>query len=130
MNGNAEGSLGQPVPGLACITAGSRSKGPVELFESPRCAEFLDTASKAYDMVVLDTGPLLLIADTLELLPQVDAVLLCVRSSQTTRDQARSAVAAIEHYPPRPVGMVVTGLTRRDEAESGYDAYAYAATHS
>jgi capsular exopolysaccharide synthesis family protein len=103
--------------GLVCIPAGSPTRRPAELLGGSRMRELLREAASSYDLVVLDTSPLLPVADTLELLPLVDAVLLCVRSGRTTSDQALAAKAAIAHFPRRPTGLVVTGVRPRDERE-------------
>ncbi len=111
---------------LVCITAGTTASHPAELLGSDRFATFLEEVAHAYDFVMLDTSPVLPVVDTLELLPQVDGVVLCVRNGQTTRDQAAAARTVIGHFPPRPIGLVVTG-TRHQDREYGYEAYGYEA---
>ena len=111
---------------LVCITSGTTSPQPGELLGSERFRGFLEDVTQAYDQVVIDTPPLLAVADTLELVPLADGVVVCVRVSSTTRDQARAAKAALAHVPARPTGLVVTGMTARDESEYGYGAYGYA----
>jgi non-specific protein-tyrosine kinase len=91
------------------------------MLASKRYSEFLAELRKVYDLVVLDCAPLLPVGDTLEVLPNVDGVLLCVRLRQTTLDQAAAAKQAMERLPEKPTGLVITGLTRgSDDDYYGY----------
>jgi Mrp family chromosome partitioning ATPase len=108
---------------LACITAGSvGSLGGSEL-SSQRFADVLSEVTKVYDLVVIDTAPLLAVAETSDLLAMADMVALCVRLGKTTVEQTRAARSALERLPQRPTGLMVTDL----EAEAGgYYGYTYA----
>jgi capsular exopolysaccharide synthesis family protein len=112
------------VASLPVIPAGESSFHPAEMIASDRFRDFLDQIGRAYDLVVLDTAPLLPVGDTLELLPLVDSTLLCVRLGQTTREQGQAAKVAMEHLPEKPTGLVVTGIRPGSEGDY-YGYYSY-----
>lgn len=105
---------------LACVPAGAPPSQPAELLGSERFADFLGVISYAYDTVILDSSPVLPVADTLELLPHVDRVVLCARARQTTRDQLKAAADAIARVGEIAAGIVVTGVRKGDEEDYGY----------
>jgi Mrp family chromosome partitioning ATPase len=81
---------------------------------SERFSAFLTQVGKVYERVIIDCPPLLPVADTLEIAPRVDCLLVCVRLNWTTRDQAQAAKEALERLPSRPVGLVLTDFSERD----------------
>lgn len=122
-NGNTPAMVRASVP-LAVIVAGEQPQGQsAELFETRAFLDFLSQVSEAYDTVLIDTAPLLPVADTLELVAHVDAVLMCVRASQTTRDQASAGKSALDPVSEQIAGIVVTGVTQRDRGSYGYYGY-------
>jgi capsular exopolysaccharide synthesis family protein len=104
---------------LVCIPAGNPAGEPAELLASDRCRDFLGKVSRAYDLVVIDSSPLLASADPLELIPHVDSVLICVRLTDSHSDEARAVNEAVGLLPDRPIGLVVTGAGPSD----GYYGY-------
>jgi Mrp family chromosome partitioning ATPase len=92
---------------------------------SERFREFLEQVTHAYDAVVLDTAPVLAVADTLELLPNADATLLCVRATQTTHEEIRAVGSALERLPDLQIALLVTGVPHRSEHDFGSYSYAY-----
>jgi Mrp family chromosome partitioning ATPase len=108
---------------LVCITAGTPTQHPVEILRSEAFRELIQQVPEVYDLVVLDTPPLLSVVDTLELLPLVQAAVVCVRVFSTTRQQAGAGRAALKRLPERPTGLVVTGTRRSAEPEYGYYGY-------
>jgi capsular exopolysaccharide synthesis family protein len=115
---DVQGRGAEPLP---VIPAGGTVLQPTEMLASKRFGDFLSQLRKVYDRVVIDCAPLLPVGDTLEVLPQVDATLLCVRLRQTTLDQATAAKQVMEHLPEKPTGLVITGLTKG----SDNDYYGY-----
>jgi Mrp family chromosome partitioning ATPase len=100
---------------LACILAGAPSTGAAERLDSSRMRDLLDEVGSVYDLVVIDSAPLLPVADTLALLPLAGIVLMCVKSGRSTQDQVRAAKAVLELVTPDTTGVVVTDLRERDE---------------
>lgn len=105
---------------LVVITAGRAVSTPAELLGGERFQEFLDKVSRAYDLVVLDSSPMLAVADPMVISTTVDAVLVCVRANTTTREHVRAAREALAHLPEPSTGAIVTGLKR-----DGHDGYGY-----
>jgi capsular exopolysaccharide synthesis family protein len=110
----AEKVNGSAPQSLVCITAGSAPPLPADVLSSDRFAGFLEQVGKAYERVIIDCPPLLPVADTREIVPHVDSVLMCVRLDRTTRDQAEAAQEALSRLPSRPVGLVLTGFSEKD----------------
>ncbi len=121
----ADTEPGAQAPTFVCITAGTPTRRPAELLASARFEKFLAEVERAYDVVVVDSAPLLSIVDTLEIIPHVGRVIVCLRASKTTREQARAARAALAHFPDRPTGVVVTGVRAGEDSEYGYYSHAY-----
>ena len=81
---------------------------------------------EVYDVVIIDSSPLLPVADTLEMLPYVDGAVICVRESKTTRGEARAVKTVLQRFPELATGVVVTGIkpSRSDDAIYAYP-YSY-----
>jgi Mrp family chromosome partitioning ATPase/capsular polysaccharide biosynthesis protein len=121
-----EGDNGAAPQSLVCITAGSAPPRPADVLSSERFAGFLQQVGKVYERGIIDCPPLLPVADTLEIAPRVDSLLVCVRLNRTTRDQARAAKEALERLPSRPVGLVLTDFSERDTGYyRGYYRYGH-----
>lgn len=123
--GASNGSGPSSATGFVCIPAGRSAGDASEVLSSKRFRDFLTEVRGAYDVIMLDTAPLLSIADTIEMLSLADAVLFCVRSGETTRDQVRAADSVLRRLSSKPTGVVITGVTSREEGDYGYYAYAY-----
>lgn len=110
---------------LDAILAGSSTAHPAELLGSTGFQQFITQAKTRYDAVIIDSPPLLPVADTRALMQLSDAALLCVRVSQTTRDQARAGRDILLNMEEYPVALIVTGLTAERGQAYGYYAEAY-----
>ncbi len=119
LNGSSSTDVDGGGPRFVCITAGS-SPRPAELLATERFRGFLSQVRDAYDLVIIDTSPLLAVVDTLELLPLVDGVAICVRAAKTTRDDAARIKDALARTKERPTGVVLTGVTPRVDPSYGY----------
>jgi polysaccharide biosynthesis transport protein len=84
--------------------------------------QLLERVSAAYDVVMIDTPPVLAAADAEVLGVQADAVVLVVRAGQTERASAQYAVQQLRAIGARVVGAV---LNDPDSKIPNYGRYAY-----
>ena len=116
-NGSGEAS------GLDVIVAGPVPPNPGQLIESDRLRALLLELSTDYDLVIVDSGPALVVPDPLALMAQVDGVLVVCRMGSITRDLAihlRDEFVAA-HAPV--VGVVANRVKRSLESSYHYEGY-------
>src|SRR5690606_9247530 len=81
-----------PQPELRMIPAGTRSEHATELLSFPHFREMLWEVRDGYDLVILDTPPVLAAPDSAILAAEADGVLMVVRAGQTERGAAEEAM--------------------------------------
>jgi capsular exopolysaccharide synthesis family protein len=91
------------------VPAGPPVSNPAELGESPQMALLLESAQMRYDLVVVDTPPVSVVADAVPLMSQVGGVILVARLEQTTSERAEDLRERIRRLGVRVLGVVVNG---------------------
>lgn len=108
-----------PVAGLDILPAGNRAPNPAELLSSVTMRELVGDLSDTYDFVLVDSPPILPVADGLTLSRVVDSVVLVVRSRTTERDLAQESRRRLLRVNARILGVVLNDLdVSADERDS------------
>ncbi len=110
------------VPRLSIVPSGAIPPNPAELLGSRRMREFLDAVRERYDMVLLDSPPILAVSDACALAPLADGVLLVVQSGRLPGGEIRRAKEQVEAVHGR---VVATVLNFFSAAASGYSRRYY-----
>ncbi|MER5508871.1 polysaccharide biosynthesis tyrosine autokinase [Streptomyces sp. NPDC002766] len=101
-----EDVMQQVAGGLSVLASGAVPPNPAELLASARMEEVLRELADMYDVVIIDTAPLLPVADTAGLASLTQGALLVVRAGKTNRDQVRTAKESLERVGARVLGTV------------------------
>ncbi len=100
------------VPGLFLLPSGPTVANPADLLMTPRFGEVLQRARKGYDFVVIDSPPVLAVADPCIVAQQADAVLLVVHVTRTERPQAERAREILDSAGAYVLGVAVNAVQR------------------
>ena len=105
---------------LRVLPSGPFSPHPSDLLARPEMTALIEDLAQQADLVVIDSPPLLPVADAQVLLkqPMIDASLIVCRTYMTTRDQARRCRAVLERERVKKAALVVVG--GHDAAEYSY----------
>lgn len=106
--------------GLHYIPAGGRVPHPTDLLGSKKMYALLQTLAESYDMIILDTPPLLAVSDALVLVRTVDRVLFVVRWEKTRRDFVGAAVKQILEAGANVGGIVLSQIDMKKQSRYGY----------
>ena len=101
-------------PGLDFIPAGIKTETPSSLLSSRRMVELIAMAGQRADVVLIDSPPVLAVADTLPLMTRVDGVVLVVSYGVTRRRSLVRAKAQLDKVGARLIGVIVNGLSARE----------------
>jgi len=113
--------LVQPAPwGGDVLLADRAPVDTVDLFASDGFAALIATARGSYDMVLIDTPPVLAVPDARVIAQASDAVLFVVRWNRTLSDQVVEALGQLDHVHARVAGLVITQVTAEGLRHYGY----------
>jgi tyrosine-protein kinase Etk/Wzc len=114
-----------PVENLSVLTSGTLPPNPSELLGGPQMERVLELLRDRFDMIVLDSPPLLAASDASVLGTKTDGVLLVVRAGQTERGAAQQAVQQLAVVGARVVGAVLNDPDAKVPQYGGYYNYEY-----
>ncbi len=118
------------ITGLYVMPSGPLPPNPSELLGGERMRKALTSLSEAYDMLMLDTPPLLAASDAAILSTLADGVVLVVRAGSTESEAGQQAVQQLSAVGARIVGAVLNDPDSKLPQYSGYYKYEYAAAES
>lgn len=113
------------VQNLDVMPAGATPPNPGELLLSNRFAEMLKQLEERYDHILLDTPPILPVADTLAVMQYAAVAFMVARAEQTTVNELRDAMAKLNSAGlAEPMKGVIFNGVRRNRLGYG-SSYKY-----
>ena len=113
-----------PIDNLTVLPCGMRPHNPSELLMSRTFADLLHMLRDRYDMVVIDTPPVLAVTDPLNVAPLADGIFLVLRLSKNSRKIARRAIESLTSIDANLLGLIVNGVGSTPGYGYGY-GYGY-----
>ncbi len=113
------------VSGAYVIPSGKTTIDATKLLDSPEMGQLLAGLSAQFDLVILDTPPIMAVADARVLAPQVDGVVFAVRWARTDREVVKLALKKLKDSGGRLLGSVLTQVDVEQHAQYGYGDSGY-----
>jgi len=114
------------VENLRVMVSGPVPARPTELLQSEAMGELVADLRDVSDFVIIDTSPILPVADALVLAPLVDGILLVADASITTRSAVTHTRELLDQVDARLIGAVFNDYDpSRDRGGAGYYGYGY-----
>jgi succinoglycan biosynthesis transport protein ExoP len=95
---------------LHIISAGQGLLNPAEILRSPRFKEFLHEVREHYDVIIVDTPPVLPVADAFEVAPEVDGVILVYEVGRIGRGILHRAKVQLENVNSNVLGVILNNV--------------------
>lgn len=113
------------VEGLSFLARGKRRGFDLELLDSPRMKGLLEELRSAFDVVVLDSPPLVAGSDALLLGERADKVVMVIRAGDTNSELARNKVERVVEFGLPVVGAVLNSVSETAPYYHYYAGYRY-----
>jgi capsular exopolysaccharide family len=112
------------IQGLDLLPSGNTTKDPSHLFYSPRVIQLFNRLRPEYDLVLVDTPPMTLLADARVLGRMASGVVLVIRAGQTSLTQAQFAVQRFVEDGTRVLGTILNDWDPKSATGTSYgDSY-------
>lgn len=105
----------------ADILGGEKSStNAADLFASDRFRALIEEAREAYDMVIIDTPPVLVVPDARIIADQADAIIFTVQWDKTSKTQVEESLRMFHNSGQRITGLVLSQISPKGMKRYGY----------
>ncbi|HZK54094.1 MAG TPA: CpsD/CapB family tyrosine-protein kinase [Desulfosporosinus sp.] len=95
------------VPGVMVLTGGPIPPNPAELVGSRRMKRLIQEFSEQYDVILIDTPPVIAVTDAAILAQEVDGVILVLASGEVNKEYAQRAKELLDKVGAKILGAVL-----------------------
>ena len=106
---------------LFVVTSGILPPNPSELLASEKMENLLKKLEQDYDLVIIDSPPVIAVTDAAILSTKVGGTILVVSSGQTNRDALNRATILLDNVETKLLGLLLNGV----DVEGMYGSYYY-----
>jgi succinoglycan biosynthesis transport protein ExoP len=110
---------------LALLPVKEMTFTPRDLFGSKAFDDLLERLGENFDLVILDTAPVLAVADTREIAAKADAVIVAARWKKSAVGVVRKAILELRNVKANIIGVVLNSVDLEAQARYGYDTQGY-----
>jgi capsular exopolysaccharide synthesis family protein len=108
------------VDGLFVLTAGRLGSHPSDLLSADRMRKLLSRVADQFDVIIVDTPPVLPVADAIIIAPLATGVVMVARVGQTEREAFNQALNLLQNVDSHIVGAVLNDPSGEAEEYGGY----------
>src|SRR5262249_7790675 len=116
-------AIQKDVSGCDVIIAHTRPPNPQDLVGSHPMEKLLATVRKQYDMVLVDTPPIMAITDAVLIAKMADTTVYLARWATTPREVISEGLRQLAKFNIRLAGLVLTQVDLTDRKRYGSDDY-------
>lgn len=113
------------IPNLDIITSGPIPPNPSELLLSNQTNDLMEYLKNNYDYIIIDTPPVGLVADAIELFKYTDAVMYIVRQNYTQRGMPKMIDDKYKNGEIKNISFVLNDFSVKNSYGYGYGGYNY-----
>jgi len=106
---------------LFVCTSGINPPNPSELLGSERMAQLIDSLEQDWDIILLDSPPMVAVTDATIISREIDAMILVVHSGKTNKQSFERTISTLKNINVPLVGVVLNSVT----SKSSYGSYTY-----
>ncbi|HYW76442.1 MAG TPA: CpsD/CapB family tyrosine-protein kinase, partial [Gammaproteobacteria bacterium] len=111
--------------GADLLASGTIPPNPSELLMNERFGELLKEAAKDYDVVLLDTPPVMAVTDATLIAPWAAALFVVVRAGQSAYGEIEQTLKRLERNRSRVAGLLFNDLGASTVGGASYSYYYY-----
>lgn len=120
-----EDALQKDASGADVIIASARTTNPQDLLASRQMEKLVDELRSRYDMVIIDTPPIMTVTDAALIGRIADTTIYVARWSSTAREVVGEGIKKIQKFNIKLAGLILTQVDLNDVRQYGHDDYGH-----